>query len=364
MKNKLCILLASIPVVSSVLTDEQAQSISFAQVNRERIISNVNSNSASTWEAEFPIRFKGTAYTKLLRDGAGVLGGDPNENAAKLPIKTHADLQTKTGITSIPTHFNTYMKWGNVCPILATIQDQSACGSCYAVSAASAATDRFCIAKNGTESPRLSEIDLMSCCFTCKGANGGCYGGTPSHCWDYMTQQGIASGGAYGDFSKCLEYPFPKCSHHINGTYPTCPEKTYISPTCFWKCDPKSTSKVTYDQSQAAHKFGVSYKVDANVQAIQTDLMAHGPAQASMFLVAAFEVYKKGVFTTSSADYIGAHAVKIVGWGVDNSTKMDYWLVQNSWNSEWGENGYFRIERGKNILNIESGVVAGTLDKW
>ena len=103
---------------------------------------------------------------------------------------------------------------------------------------------------------------------------------------------------------------------------------------------------------------------DANVQAIQTDLMAHGPAQASMFLVAAFEVYKKGVFTTSSADYIGAHAVKIVGWGVDNSTKMDYWLVQNSWNSEWGENGYFRIERGKNILNIESGVVAGTLDKW
>ena len=47
-----------------------------------------------------------------------------------------------------------------------------------------------------------------------------------------------------------LEYPFPKCSHHINGTYPTCPVKTYTSPTCFWKCDSKSTSKVTYDQSR------------------------------------------------------------------------------------------------------------------
>jgi hypothetical protein len=31
---------------------------------------------------------------------------------------------------------------------------------------------------------------------------------------------------------------------------------------------------------------------------------------------------------------------------------------------EWGEKGYFRIERGKNILSIESGVVAGTIAKW
>ena len=188
--------------------------------------------------------------------------------------------------------------------------------------------------------------------------------GTPSHCWDYMTQQGIASGGAYNDFSKCLEYPLPPCNHHDNGTFPTCPEKTYTAPTCFWKCDPKSTSKVTFDESQAAHKFGVSYKVDPNVAAIQTDLMAHGPSQASMFLTADFETYKSGVFTTSSKNYIGAHAVKIVGWGVDKNTTVPYWLVQNSWNSEWGEGGYFRIERGKNILSIEASVVAGTLDKW
>ena len=92
--------------------------------------------------------------------------------------------------------------------------------------------------------------------------------------------------------------------------------------------------------------------------------MAHGPVQASMYLTAPFEVYKSGVFTTQSKAYIGMHAVKITGWGIDNATKMDYWLVQNSWNSEWGEEGYFRIERGTNMLSIESGVVAGTLDKW
>jgi len=360
------ILLTSILVAptTSLLTQEHTTSITYAEKNRAEIIARVNSDPTSTWTAAPAKRFQGQSYEKFLRDGAGILGGDPRENAAGLPVKTYQELVAKTGIASIPDEFNTYMKWGNVCPIMAKIQDQSACGSCYAVSAASAATDRFCIAHNGTQSPRLSEVDLMSCCFTCKGSNGGCFGGTPSHCWDYMVQQGIASGGAYGDFSECLEYPMAPCNHHDNGTFPTCPKKTYIAPTCFWKCDPKSTSKVTYDESQAAHKFGVSYKIDPNVKAIQTDLMAHGPSQASMFLTADFETYKSGVFTTSSTHYIGAHAVKIVGWGVDKNTTVPYWLVQNSWNSEWGEGGYFRIERGKNILAIEASVVAGTLDKW
>jgi C1A family cysteine protease len=81
-----------------------------------------------------------------------------------------------------------------------------------------------------------------------------------------------------------------------------------------------------------------------------------------MFLTDAFEVYQRGVFTTKSTTYIGAHAVKIVGWGTDGG--MDYWAVANSWNEEWGEKGRFRIQRGIDVLSIESGVVAGTMDAW
>ena len=62
--------------------------------------------------------------------------------------------------------------------------------------------------------------------------------------------------------------------------------------------------------------------MDASVAAIQADIVAHGPAQASMYLVAEFEVYTSGVFTTRSQEYIGAHAVKLVGWGVDGG--VDY----------------------------------------
>ena len=78
-----------------------------------------------------------------------------------------------------------------------------------------------------------------------------------------------------------------------------------------------------------------------------------------MYLVPSFEVYKSGVYTTTEKHYIGAHAVKIVGWGIDSGSP--YWLVANSWNTEWGEGGRFRIERGKNMLGIESGVVGGAM---
>lgn len=55
---------------------------------------------------------------------------------------------------------------------------------------------------------------------------------------------------------------------------------------------------------------------------------------------------------TSAANYIGTHAVSIVGWGIapniltdSKGTKKDvpYWLVRNSWSNSWGDNGYFKI---------------------
>merc|ERR1711998_700531 len=47
------------------------------------------------------------------------------------------------------------------------------------------------------------------------------------------------------------------------------------------------------------------------------------------------------------------HVVSLVGWGVaEDGTK--YWVGRNSWGTFWGENGFFKIVRGKNNLMIES----------
>ena len=46
---------------------------------------------------------------------------------------------------------------------------------------------------------------------------------------------------------------------------------------------------------------------------------------------------------------MGCHAIKIIGWGVENGS--DYWLCANSWGTDWGLQGYFKIKQGVAGIN-------------
>lgn len=47
------------------------------------------------------------------------------------------------------------------------------------------------------------------------------------------------------------------------------------------------------------------------------------------------------------------HAVLLVGWGQSQEGEQ-FWVIKNSWGTEWGEDGYFRIARGVDECHIES----------
>lgn len=49
--------------------------------------------------------------------------------------------------------------------------------------------------------------------------------------------------------------------------------------------------------------------------------------------------------------------MRVVGYGTEAGTK--YWIVANSWNESWGDNGWIKMVRGVNGCGIESGGVAG-----
>ncbi|KOB52109.1 putative C1A cysteine protease [Operophtera brumata] len=218
-------------------------------------------------------------------------------------------------------------------------------------------TDRVCIYSRGKKQFHFSAEDLVSCCEDC----GSCRGGDPEFAWKYWQEHGIVSGGNYNSSLGCRSYSTPPCVHHapgqkINATRDRTPcFDLYVdTPKCSKICDDKFSVAYEKDKLYGQNVFSI---VDGEDH-IMAELFLNGPVEAIMLVYLDFFNYKSGVYVpVNKVDYIGAHAVKIIGWGVENDTK--YWLVANSWNSGWGDNGFFKILRGENECLIELMIMAG-----
>ena len=92
-------------------------------------------------------------------------------------------------------------------------------------------------------------------------------------------------------------------------------------------------------------------------QDIMHELMTHGPIAAGMCANRRWAEYNKTKGVLTAEDGLNCthidHDVNYIGWGTDDVTGLDFWLIRNSFGTNWGEDGNFRIERGKNAWLIE-----------
>ncbi|KAK6725695.1 hypothetical protein RB195_004173 [Necator americanus] len=253
----------------------------------------------------------------------------------------------------IPVSFDARDKWPK-CTSIGFIRDQSHCGSCWAVSSAETMSDRLCVQSNGTIKVLLSDTDILACCPNC---GAGCGGGHTIRAWEYFKNTGVCTGGLYGTKDSCKPYAFYPCKDE---SYGKCPKDPFPTPKCRKICQYKYNKKYADDKYYA----NSAYRIPQNETWIKLEIMRNGPVTASFRIYPDFGFYEKGVYVTSGGRELGGHAIKIIGWGTEkvNGTDLPYWLIANSWGTDWGENnGYFRILRGQNHCQIEQKVIAGMI---
>jgi len=210
-------------------------------------------------------------------------------------------------VSAIPTSYD-WVTMGAVTPI----KNQGDCGSCWSFSTTGSVEG--CHFINTHKLVALSEQNLMDCS-TAQG-NEGCDGGLMTDAMNYI----ISNGGIDTEAS----YPYTA----EDGT------------SCNYNSANSGSTLASY----------------VNVaQGSETDLLAKAAMGPTSVAIDAsqdtFQFYSSGVYysTTCSSTNLD-HGVLVVGWGVElnNTATPDYWLVKNSWGTDWGMNGFIWMARNMN----------------
>lgn len=321
-------------LVALLTTSSCAFRVSTGQVPllNSDFVAEINRRTNGQWEATAE---NGRLLRHATLDEVRRLLGVRSLDNSDLPPRVFTE---KEALRDLPKNFDSAEHWPQ-CTTIPEIRDQSNCGSCWAIAAAEAISDRYCTVANMT-SLRISTANLLSCCFIC---GQGCNGGWPSAAWTWWVWVGLTS-------EDCQPYPFAPCGHHsASDNYPPCPSTIYDTPSCNSTCLDSAMPMKKYKGSD-------SYSLNGE-SAYMKELMENGPFEVALDVYEDFLAYKSGVYSHVSGSHLGGHAVRLVGWGELNG--VPYWKIANSWNTDWGDHGYILIKRGNNECGIEDSGVAG-----
>lgn len=256
--------------------------------------------------------------------------------------KTTTTTTTTTCVWKVPPscpnweHFSSYtsVDWrvrGAVTPV----KDQGSCGSCWAFSAIGALEGALKLQNDAVKGKApalaLSEQQLVDCDTERWSGrfppNRGCNGGFMESAFMYVRDNGIT---AEKDYPYTVR-PGQKCQKF----------RRVSDLTVFG-----------FEEIQRGSENGLEEAVRRQPVSVAVD--AGGPS---------FQFYTGGVYDSDhcSSQKLN-HGMLAIGWGTEED-RTPYWLVKNSWSVLWGDGGYIKMYRGKNMCGIASEAVYPTVDE-
>ena len=214
------------------------------------------------------------------------------------------------------------------------------CGSCWAHGATSSLSDRIKIARRGAFPDVLLSVQAI---LNCGASAGTCDGGDDAAVYELARVKGLVD-------STCQLYEAADFDCAVDGSAlcKTCPPG---GGGCF--PIPAAQAGVPPTPGVGAHAV---YRVSehgsvSGEEAMMAEIYARGPISCGID-GGLIEKYTGGVFSSTAAWSID-HIIALVGWGEEAG--VPYWVLRNSWGAPWGEAGWMRILRGKNVAGVESG---------
>ncbi|KAI5656120.1 hypothetical protein M9H77_24913 [Catharanthus roseus] len=205
------------------------------------------------------------------------------------------------------------------------VKNQGSCGSCWSFSTTGALEGAHFLATG--ELVSLSEQQLVDCDHECDpeeqgSCDSGCNGGLMNNAFEYI----LKSGGVESE----KEYPY-------KGT---------------------DRGQCKFDASKIVAKVSNFSVVSLDEEQIAANLVKHGPLAIGIN-AAWMQTYIGGV----SCPYICGkhldHGVLLVGYGSAGYAPIrlkdkPFWIIKNSWGENWGEHGYYKICKGRNVCGVDS----------